>query len=220
MRLPPETTAFWNMVVFGQFAKRGLRRRGFGEQADAVQQATDQVKVAGRAWQDSLLPIQDAYADREGADAVLDNGANEGRRILISRSAEAATTAPYTTIYHSGPGYYTNAPVAEEIARYQEMVQRLMEALRPDDALVLNLVPRINEGITAYQAAATALQQVRVASALARAALDAAVDDWRRQMERTYGFLIGEIGKKEAEKIFPRTKAEEPNQGDSTADGQ
>ncbi len=148
----------------------------------------------GRALEDADKPIQDAIADRDACDDNLDEGAQTFRANLAGRSADAATTTPYTRIFPEGISYYTAAPLDEDVARYGELKQRVEEHLPAADEARVKLVGVIDTGVHDFSAAAGALVKARTAESLASTRVSAA-RALARQMEKAYGALVSEVGK-------------------------
>jgi hypothetical protein len=161
------------------------------------------VKTTGRAWEDAQEPVQGALAGRDFWDSSLDETAQDLRLKLSSRSLTAKNEAPYTFIFYKGIGYYTAAPVGDEKKRYRELITRSTEALDEDDELLAPTVTAIEEGLTHYERFAEELDNTRTALSMARSTRDAARDDWEKAIERIYGALIAEHGRRKAERFFP-----------------
>ncbi|MFT3773040.1 MAG: hypothetical protein QM820_47265 [Minicystis sp.] len=213
MRLPPATAHFSQPVTFGGYLGRRLRRAQYKTMAADVATATSTLLLAGRAWEDSEGPIQDALADRDAIDDDLDSAAQDARAALAGRSATAVKEAPYTMIFPDGVTYYTAAPLDEETKRYGELKARLVDNLPPGDDVRVKTVAVIDPNVKAFAEAVAALDQARTAQAMARTKLDAAREAWDRQMEKVYGALVAEFGKAKAERFFPAVrvkKAEKP----------
>jgi hypothetical protein len=204
MQLPRPTAGYPRRVSFGRYLARRLRAANRLDLSDSVKSATSLVKSRGRDWEDRLEPVQDAMADRDFADFQLDTLAQETRLNLASRSLNATKEAPYTSIFPAGSSYYTAAPVDQEVKRYNELVQRLIESLPADDILVTSQVPKIQAALTAYSDACAALDAARTDESIARTSLETAESDWEALVEKVYGSLISQYGKADAERFFPR----------------
>lgn len=205
MQLPAESSSYTVRVRFGRYLGRRLRRAGLDVLAMDAEKATAALKAAGRAWEDADEPAQDAMADRDAADDALDVVAQEARNNLAGRGVGADKQEPYTLLFPLGIGYYIAAPLDEEERRFGELVERAEAHLPANDAVREVIVSRVKEGLASFQAAAQQLEKARTASALAATELDRASERWRKQMEKTYGAIIAERGKQEAERMFPRT---------------
>jgi hypothetical protein len=210
VRLPASTAHFSAAVHVGNYVVRRLRRAKLTALADDADKATTQVLLAGRAVEDADKPIQAALADRDACDDDLDDAAQDARAALAGRSASAAKEEPYTLIFPEGSGYYTAAPLDEEVKRYGELADRLSKYLPAGDAVLLAAVPAIDKGLAGFTAAAALLGSSRTAEALAQTDLGAALKSWHTQMEKTYGALVAELGKSKAERFFPRVKVKSP----------
>jgi hypothetical protein len=166
---------------------------------------TNALREAGRAWEDADDAIQDALADRDGADDDLDIAAQGARNTLAGRGVEAVTQAPYTDIFPEGISYYTAAPLDQEVKRYTEFKKRLAEHLPAADDVRKKTVKAIEAGLKDFNAGAAAVDDARTAEALASTKLAKMSDAWETQMEKTYGALVSEMGRAAAERFFPRS---------------
>jgi len=206
MRLPFPNAHFSQRVRYGRYVARRLRRAKRVALATDVEAATLEVLKRGREVEDADGPVQDAMADRDAADDDLDTAAQEARVRLAGRSADAVNTAPYTLIFPQGIGYYTAAPLDEEMERYDELRKRLAELLAVDDPVRKEAVPVIDSGLATFAAAMDALAKARTEEALAATRLDAAEDAWARIMTKVYGLLLSELGRGGAARFFPKPK--------------
>ena len=206
MRLPSPSASPRQYVRFGRYVARRLRREKLIQLADDVTSATSLVRDAGRAWEDADDGIQDALADRDGADDHLDSAAQLARANLAGRSVDAVKKAPYTAIFHAGIGYYTAAPLAEEVKRYDELSKRLVEHLPEGDDVRARTTKAIAVGLADFVEASTTLEGARTAEGLAGTKLAAATDAWTTLLEKTYGALVAERVRAEAERFFPKTR--------------
>ncbi len=182
--------------------------------ATDLESMTTQIQATGRALEDADKPIQDALTNRDAADDDLDEAAQNARLKLSARSTDATTTAPYTLIFTQGIGYYTAALLDEEVKRYGELKSRLEEHLPAADKLRAKTVAVIDAGLVAWSEAVNALTAARTAESLASTRLSAATEAWERHIEKTYGAIVGQIGKAKAERFFPRSRGK--NNGGST----
>lgn len=206
MQLPPAGSAAQTRVRYGTYVARRLRRAKYKTLADDATNATKNLRDLSRAWEDTDDATQEAMADRDGADDDLDTTAQDGRAQLAGRSANAMSEEPYTLIYPEGIGYYTAAPQDAEVKRYGELSKLLTEHLPANDPVRKKSVKEIAAGVESYKAAIEALEAAQTAETLAATRLTKATDAWERQMEKTYGALVSEIGRARAEGFFPRIK--------------
>jgi hypothetical protein len=65
-------------------------------------------------------------------------------------------------------------------------------------------VKAIAAGLKAFTAVADAVDSARTAESLASTKIAKAIDAWEKQMEKTYGALVSELGRAAAERFFPR----------------
>ena len=191
---------------------RLLRTSGRAEMANDIASMALGLRAKGRAWEDAEDGVQDALADRDSADDSLDTMAQEGRHTLAGRSVSAAREEPYTLIYPEGIGYYIAAPLGEEVVRYTELARRTSEHLPEGDPVRVQTSEGVTTGLAAFTAGVSALETAETTKALARTELDRANRNLRRQLEKTYGALVTELGKAKAERFFP--KAAKNKKGD------
>jgi hypothetical protein len=185
--------------------------------ATSALKVTQTLRELGRAVEDADDTIQDALADRDGADDDLDSAAQEARAALGGRSADAVKNTPYTSIFPDGISYYTAAPLDEEEQRYGELKDRLGEHLPGTDAVRKKTSKAIDHGLADWKAAADELKKARTAESLSATKLATATEAWTRQMEKTYGALVGEVGKAKAEAFFPQVRGKRSTPADPTA---
>ena len=210
MQLPAATSSYQTRVRFGRYLARRLRRDKLGQLADDVSTVTNNLRHAGRAWEDADDAIQDALADRDAADDDLDLLAQETRMSLAGRGLSAAKEAPYTDIFPLGIGYYIAAPLDEEVKRYDELRKRLAEHLPAGDEVRKKAIKGIEPGLKAFESATKQLDAARTAESLAATQLAKATDAWTKQMEKAYGALVVEVGRSAAERFFPRVTRKTP----------
>ncbi|UQA57951.1 hypothetical protein [Polyangium aurulentum] len=207
MRLPPPSAHYSQRVRYGRYVARRLRRTKRAALAADVEAATNELLKLGRAVEDADQPVQEAMADRDGADDDLDLATQNARAALAGRSADAIKRAPYTLVFPEGIAYYTAAPLDQETIRYGELRRRLEEHLPADDSLRKDTVATLNMGLDTFSAAMEALGQARTEAALAETRLAAAEDAWGRLMTKIYGSLLGELGRAPADRFFPKVKS-------------
>jgi hypothetical protein len=205
MQLPKHNRSFQTQVDYGRYVAARLKQAKKDDLATSVEQASQLVKDKGRAWQDATEIVSGATAHRDAADDALDAVAREFRLKLASRSVGADKQEPYTSIFTKGIVYYTAAPLAENPARYKELLTRAAAALSPEDAALATLRTELPNLIASFQQAVSELDAARAASSVARTALESAVDTWLLQMEKTYGALAHELTRKGADRFFPRS---------------
>ncbi len=172
-----------------------------------AERVTAALKAAARAAEDAAEPVQDALADRDAADEALDTLAQNARANLAGRSKDAQREEPYKLIFPEGIGEYIAAPVDEEDARYRKLIARVQKHLSAKDAVRASLPKEIEAALKLHAAALKDLQKAEDAADDADTALRRATAAWNKQLERTYGALIAERGKSEAESFFPRNRS-------------
>jgi hypothetical protein len=87
-----------------------------------------------------------------------------------------------------------------------ELKERLGKYLPAPDAVLSSASPAIEAGIEGFSVSVAALAQARTAEVLAATDLSTATEAWHKQMEKTYGVLVAEVGKAKAKRFFPRSK--------------
>lgn len=216
MRLPQKGSGFLIYVRFGRYVTRRLKRDGRTDLADGVRSAMDDVRTTGRAWEDADEALQDALADRDGADDDLDDAAKEARANLAGRSASAEREEPYISIFPRGVGYYTAAPLAQEEPRYSELKLRLEEHLPAGDATRKSCIAAIHKGLKDFRDATAELTEATAREALAGTRARQAIAAFERQIEKTYGALMVDVGRARAEGFFPKASS---GRSDDSASG-
>lgn len=204
MQLPASTSSPQLRVRYGRYLARRLRRAKLTQLAADVTTVTNAVRQNARDWEDTDDGTQEALADRDGADDDLDITAKDARASLAGRSIQAATEPPYTLIFPLGIDYYTAAPLDEEVKRYGELSARLTEHLPVGDPVRVKAVPDIAAGITDFELGTKAVDAARTAESLASTRLAKATDAWEKQVEKTYGALVSQVGRARADSFFPR----------------
>lgn len=210
MQLLPISAAYTRRRQQAAYVERNLRRTRQTDLADALRDASADLRTLGLAWEDARQATFQAQADRDAADADLDDEARGVRARLAGRSATAAREKPYVLIFPKGIDHYTAAPVDRQVTRYRELQERLTAHLPADDDLGAPVVARLGDQLDAYQAAAAQLDAARRAEALALTALRTAEEDFNTLLERTYGALTAKLGKRGAERFFPRLRTGSP----------
>jgi hypothetical protein len=207
MRLPAPSSAYTTFVRYGFYVVRRLRRAGYADLAASAEKATLAVRVSGRAWEDADDAIQAALADRDAIDDDLDDAAQSARNTLAGRATAAVREEPYILIFPDGIGYYIAAPLDENAGRFGEFAERLKAHLPAGDEVRKATVPVIVKGIKAFDEASKALDGAESAERLAGTRARSAVRAFQRQIEKTYGALLIEVGRSAAERFFPRARA-------------
>lgn len=216
MQLPSSTSSFTTRVRVGRYVARKLKTAGNTPLAADVTTATLAIKAAGRNVEDREDEVQDPLADRDAADEALDRTAQEARNALAGRSPEAVKTPPYINIFPDGIAAYTAAPLDAEVPRYNELKTRIEKELGAQDAVRAAASSAISTHLASFTAASTAVAQARTALSLAQTDLDRATDAWERLLEKVYGTLIADLGKKRAEAYFPKAARNRASEGDDS----
>lgn len=206
MRLPSPSAHYSQRVRVGRYVARRLRQARKQPLATSLESATNALKLAGRAWEDSEDSIQDALADRDGADDDLGKLAQTARAALAGRSLDATKTAPYIHIFPDGITYYTRAPSGQLGARYEELLKRLTAHLPAKDPVLVQSQKEIKVGLDAHAKAMSELTRLRTEQSLLSTKLAAETATWNQAVEKIYGTLIAEVGKSSAENFFPQIR--------------
>jgi len=214
MQLPKESGSYGSLVRVAVYTSRLLRRSKYEALAADLIVGLTSVRRRGRIWEDSEDAVQGGLADRDGADDDLDDVGQEARLGVASTSVAAVREAPYTQIFPQGVGYYTAAPLDQEVTRYTELKQRLETHLPEANPIRVNAVPRIEMGIIEFTAATNTLTAAERDQVIARTELVHAIRSLRRQLEKTYGLLVADIGKIKAERYFPKVKSSKKDADD------
>lgn len=218
MKLPDKAAHYDVRVRLGRYVARRLRRDGKTQLAADVTKVTEAVLATGRAKEDAEWPLQDALADRDAADDDLDDTAKTARARMAGRSVDAPRTAPYTYVFPEGIDYYIAAPLDQEVPRYTELSKRLADHLEPKDPVRVEALPAIKKGLEAFSTASKAVDAARTELALADTRQVAAEEAWDRQIEKTYGVLVAEMGRARAERFFPKARKARKGGGDDTTE--
>ena len=176
------------------------RRTDLAQKVDMV---VEDVKVKGRAWEDSQERTTRAAAHKKAADWDLDNCAQDIRFRMASVSRHATNEAPYTHVWHSGIDYYTGAREADEVSVYSELITLLCSHLSPEDPIRTQEVPRLQSLVEVWQTASSESTEAQTAETQARVSLDSAELNFDRVMDEVYGTLFAESGRKGADRFFP-----------------
>ena len=213
MKFPQENAGYPLVVKFARYTARKLRTSGRTEMANDIASMALGLRAKGRIWEDAEDAVQDALADRDSADDALDAMAQEGRNTLAGRSVSAAREEPYTLIYPDGIGYYIAAPQDAEVARYRELMLRIESHLPDGDVVLAQTSEGVTTGLAAFSAGVAALDETETTKLLARTELERANRNLRRQLEKTYGVLVVELGKMRAERFFPKAAKNKKGEG-------
>ncbi len=206
MHFPRDSAVADVRVKYGRYVARRLRRAGFAVLSESVAGATATLKASARAAADADEATEDALADRDAADATLDTATQEARNRLAGRGVHSAREAPYTDLFPHGISYYTAATLDEQERRYKELKDRAEAHLPKADEARKALLPALVAGLKAWREGVTAVDDARTEAAKAATVVAKATDAWRRQVEKTYGALVQEIGRSAAEGYFPRPR--------------
>jgi hypothetical protein len=216
MQLPQTTAGYRTRVRFARYVLARLQRAQ--RDTPALKATLEKVKAAGRKAEDLEEEVDAALAQRDASDDALDAVARTARRHLAARSATATQEAPFTSIFPSGLGYYTDATLDDNAAVYAELKARLEAHLPAGDAIRGEAVGQLDTLIPTFEAAEKAVAAARTALAVASTQLDAAEDDLDRLLEKVYGTLIVDLGKASAEAFFPKLRGASRRRSGSAGD--
>lgn len=218
MQLPRTSNHYSVIVACGRYVATRLNKAKLKDLAGPVKTTTDAVKKAGRAWEDSLEPVQEAMALRDAWDLDMDIAVQDLRLKQSAVSLDATRTPPYTQIFPKGVSYYTAAPLTEVPQRMEELLSRVQAHLPAQDPLRLAAESAIQAGLTGFNQAVKDLKTARTARLLSRSELDEAMDEWSMLLEKTYGVLVSRLGRKAAEAFFPKTGSRVEVETEDSAD--
>lgn len=204
MRLPNADAHYSRRVDYGFYVVGRLRRARFANLSADVEKLTRELKKAGRDAEDAREAVIFAMAERDGIDGDLDFAAQSARAELAGRGVDASKAEPYISIFDKGIDYYIAAPVGQQNARYNELIKRMEEHLPAADTLRVATVDTVVSGLAAYDTAVKALDDARAKESMLMTALERAEEAWDRQLERTFGALVAELGRTRANGFFPR----------------
>lgn len=204
MRLPNRSAASENRIAFGRYVARRLRRARLSDEESEVLTVTAALREASATADEAGYLVQDGLADRDASDSDLDDIAKRHRRTLEGRGTTANRERPYTDIYPQGMAWYTEAPLPEQVRRYELLVRRYEEFLPFGDPIRAE-AELITSSINHWTSARRAVDQAGLDVAMARAKKQSAADDWDQTLTRLYFRLAERLGKTNAERFFPRT---------------
>jgi hypothetical protein len=190
-----------------RYVIRGLHRAGQPDLEVLARTAADELLAASRVVQDRNAAVEDARADRDYDDGILDDLARGVRLKMAAVKPGADKEAPYTRVFPKGIDEFVQAKLGEQVATYERLVGRLTDNLPPTDPLVVVDAPQITSQLAVWSAAADAVDDADRALDAAKGALDAASERWAQTMLGVYGALLGRIGKAKAERLFPKAKS-------------
>jgi hypothetical protein len=225
MQLPRSDAPLSAVRQVNTYTVRRLIRAGLAAQAAECRAAFKAVREGQAAVEDAEDPVTESIADRDAADDQLDACTEETNRNLTARKEDAKKSAPWNVIFPEGALYYMASPVKDQRKRYGELGDRMKLHLPANDALVVNVVPRITTALAAWEVADKELGAAQTVLESKRVVRDAAEEEWRRHMDRLYSALRAERGKAEAERFFrkPASKSRKPRGeepgGEDPADG-
>ena len=204
MRLPHEQQAWAGYARYGRYVLRQLRTAKKGSAEQDLRAMHEELKAAGRAWEEAEEAVQDALADRDAADFALDTFAREARMKLANRSLSAAKEAPFTLIFAEGLDHWTAAPLDRVVERFLELGKRLELNLAEGDEVRAGAAAELPGLVAGYRAAHEAAVSLQQDTRRARMEFEEKRSAWRGFVERLYGSLVAELGKAEARRFFPQ----------------
>jgi hypothetical protein len=175
------------------------------EHAAVVRDATAQIVDAGHALEAEEAVLQERVAARDACEDVMDDRCRSFRQKLAATSLDAVHQPPYRGVFPEGIAYYVAAPLDQQAKRCRELGARVTEHLPADDALRVELLPALDAFLAQWAVVAQQVEAQQTVVAQARTRLAMAEDAWARALEKVYGALLTEHGKKEAERFFPRS---------------
>jgi 3-methyladenine DNA glycosylase AlkD len=88
--------------------------------------------------------------------------------------------------------------------------------LPANDEVRTTAIAAIDTDLVAFKDASAALTAARTEEAMAKTRLDAAEEAWERLMNKVYGILFSELGRKRAEQFFPKVRSGAKKDDDDT----
>lgn len=213
MQLPQENSSPRTRVRYGRYVQAKLRRAKLTDLEAGVRGATDVVKAVSRDKEDAEEAETLLRADRDAIDDVTEEHVQNARNQLAGRSIGAAREEPMTLIFPDGIDYYLAAPLDEWDKRMGIFAARVEKHLPENDALRATVLPLIAADRQEFAAAVRLLAEQSTATTLAGDKLSSATDSWERQLEKTFGALVEKYGKRRAERFFPRSRRDVPDDG-------
>lgn len=206
MQLPREGSTYGSVCQFARYVTYRLALAGRDAAAKELTKATRAALEAGRAWEDADEPYQLALARRDAALDALALAAKTARAALAGRGANAAREEPYTLVFSDGMDAYTLGPVATAKARYGRLRVFLERNLEPKDPARVAAVKGLRDGLARLAEGLEAVVAAERGFSEGRAELDGRLRALRRALEKTYGSLVADVGRAEADRCFPRLK--------------
>lgn len=204
MQMPKAGSSTPLYVSFGQYVIGRCVRNGARELTTPLHQVDTRLVTVTRALEDLDAPLALAVANRDAVDDELDDVARWGRLQLANRSLDATATEPYTKIFGEGIGEFTKAKVGEGRIAFDELATRFETFLPEEDPLRVEVVPKLTALLVEWEAAVKAVEDARKAVSIARIERESTVSAWEKVVNDTYAALIARVGKKKAERFFPR----------------
>lgn len=205
MQLPDAKASPEEHRKFSRSVLRRLRRAKMDARAETIVRDL----VAMQAKVETLSSAEDAYADalddRDLVDGEADEQVQQAALSIRSRSPNAAKEEPYTLVLPDGVDAVLDLPVPGIAAGLRGFARRLAANLSVGDP-ALFVIPTIEKLAGDYEQARAVAEDAEVSLANASASVDASKTHLRRTLERTYGELVAELGRKKAERFFPRSR--------------
>lgn len=174
-----------------------------------------------RAVEDAEFPEEDALADRDAANDELTTTIQSTRLALASRALGADKVAPYILIFPEGISYFIQARLSQQRERYEELHGRLTAFLPAKDPVRVETIPLFVAQLDEWKVAEVSVTTARTALTLAKTRRDAATTSWRETLEKTYGWLVSQVGRQKADRFFPRAgrRIEKAESGETSEPG-
>lgn len=203
MRLPQKGSSVLNLLGYGRYVSRRLRRAKLSAEEAEVDTLGAAIQAADQAETALEQELFSRYADRDGLDDELDDVSKRHRQAIEGRATNANRERPYTDIYPDGIAWYTASPLAEQVSRYELLVRRY-DSFLPEGDPVRAEGPNLLSLLSAWKEAKAQLDQLELDVAMARAKTAAAVNAWEEGLRRLYFRLAERFGKTQAERFFPK----------------
>lgn len=181
-----------------------LTRAHHEDLAALMTRSRDGYLMRKRALDDAHEPIVLAIAARDSLDDALDDNAQGHAAALRGRAPNAARERPYTDVLPDGIDAVIASSIAETAKAYGELVDRVNRYLPEGDAVRNGLTREIPPLVQEFLAAKSGVEEATSKKAMLQTDFDAAEDELDRTFEKVAGALIERVGKKQANRCFPR----------------
>jgi hypothetical protein len=203
MQLPDPNASSDEHKRFARYVSRKLRRAKLTALEALIADVLVTLglrKAAVEAAEDAAI---DALADRDGVDDDGDDKVQQTALTIRSRTLNGAKEEPYTLVFPEGVDGVLDLPIAGISAGLRGLGKRLEQHFPETDPVRAD-VPVLNDFAARFDAARAAADDADTAVANARGALESTKLQLRTLLERIYGELVASLGRRAAERFFPK----------------